>query len=93
VLVRSPSDLGQAIRARRKQLGLDQRALAQQVGVSRQWIVEIEKGKARAELGLVLRTLKTLELRLEVDSPPPGSAQRRVPGVDLDAVIDRARGK
>ena len=90
--VRAPSDLGQAIRQRRKQLGLDQRSLAERVGVSRQWIVEIEKGKPRAELGLVLRTLKALELQLEIGSP---SVLRRGAGatVDLDALIEKARGR
>ncbi len=39
------------------QLGLDQASLATRVGVSRQWIVAVEAGKARAEVGLVLRTL------------------------------------
>ena len=88
--VRAPSDLGQAIRQRRKQLGLDQRSLAQRVGVSRQWIVEIEKGKPRAELGLVLRTLKALELQLELGAPR--AAARRSGSVDLDALLERARG-
>ena len=90
--VRAPSDLGQAIRQRRKQLGLDQRSLAERVGVSRQWIVEIEKGKPRAELGLVLRTLKALELQLEIGNP---SVPRRATAgeVDLDALIEKARGR
>jgi len=42
-------------------LGLDQKTLAAQVGVSRQWIVDVEKGKPRAPMSLVLRTVEALE--------------------------------
>ena len=45
--VRTPSELGALIRDYRMRHNLDQRSLAATVGVSRQWIVEIEKGKAR----------------------------------------------
>lgn len=48
--IRTPVDLGALIRDRRTKLGLDQRSLAKKVGVSRQWIVEVEKGKPRAEI-------------------------------------------
>jgi hypothetical protein len=43
--IRTPTDLGAAIRDRRTKLGLAQGALAQKVDVSRQWIVEVEKGQ------------------------------------------------
>ena len=58
--IRTPADLGALIRDRRIKLALDQRSLAQKVGVSRQWIVEVEKGKPRAEIGLLLRTIDAL---------------------------------
>ena len=64
-------------------------------GVSRQWVVEVEKGKPRAELGLVLRALVALELALDVR--PPGDRQPAASdptwGIDLDDVLARARGK
>ena len=69
MLARTPQDLGLLIRDHRRQLGLDQHELAQRVGVSRQWIVEIEGGKPRAALGLVLRTLEALGLELDVRLP------------------------
>ena len=69
MLARTPKDLGLLIRDHRRQLGLDQRDLAQRVGVSRQWIVEIEGGKPRAALVLVLRTLAALGLELDVRLP------------------------
>jgi len=62
--IRTPLDLGLIIRQQRRRLGLNQTDLASRVGVGRQWIVAIEHGKARAELGLVLRTLAALDLTL-----------------------------
>ena len=44
--MRTPVELGLILRGRRKDLGLNQEALAQQAGVSRQWVVEVEKGKS-----------------------------------------------
>jgi y4mF family transcriptional regulator len=95
VRIRTPEDVGRAIRGRRVELGLDQGALARRVGVSRQWIVEIEHGKPRAEVALLLRTLSTLGLELTL-KPAKAEAAPEVfaPGlVDLDALIRRARGQ
>ena len=62
-----PLDIGLAIRDRRRTFKLSQAELARKVGVGRQWIVAIEHGKSRAELGLVLRTLSALDLPLTID--------------------------
>lgn len=94
--VRTPRELGAVIREQRKRRGLDQASLARSVGVSRQWIVGIEAGKARAELTLVLRTLDALGLRLDVSD---GEAQAPVPVaqdqmndvIDINAIVDAAR--
>ena len=96
VRIQTPEDVGRAIRARRTELGLDQGSLARRVGVSRQWIVEMEQGKPRAEVGLLLRTLSAL--RLEVTLEPAKAVavapELFAPGlVDLDALIRRARGQ
>ncbi|WP_394849447.1 helix-turn-helix domain-containing protein [Pendulispora brunnea] len=64
--LRTPKDVGAAIRQRRRELHLDQRTLAERVGVSRQWISECERGKPRAELGLVLRAIRVLGLDLRI---------------------------
>ena len=72
--IRTPQEIGLAIRERRRKLGLDQEELAARVNVSRQWIIEIEKGKPRAELGLVLRTLNALNLVTSIDT---GEADKR----------------
>ena len=44
MLIRTPADLGAVIRDRRKQLKLDQATFAKRIGVSRQWVIEIERG-------------------------------------------------
>lgn len=96
VRIQTPEDIGRAIRARRIELGLAQGSLAQFVGVSRQWIVEVERGKPRAEMGLLLRTLSALRLELMLKPAKSVAATPEVfaPGlVDLDALIQRARGQ
>ena len=92
MLLRAPIDLGLAIRERRRELHLDQSELAQQVGVSRKWIIDAEKGKPRAEIGLLLRTLNVLGLRLSLGVPPPLD-DSAVPAVDIDAILDRMLNK
>ena len=85
MLLRTPADVGAAIRQRRRRLGLGQQSLADRIGVSRQWVVEIEKGKPRAELALVLRALGTLGMSLSL-----GETAAR-PAVDIDAIVEAAR--
>ena len=90
--IRTPLDLGLAIHDRRRKLKLSQTELARKAGVGRQWVVAIEHGKSRAELGLVLRTLSALDLPLTID---PGD--RRLPSsdgmnpVDIDAVVNATK--
>ncbi len=97
--IRTATDLGLVIRERRRALGLDQRTLAGRAGVSRQWIVAVERGKAGAAFGLLLRVLGTLGLRLDAAAedgePHPRPEKGRPAGVasdaDLAAVLARAR--
>jgi HTH-type transcriptional regulator/antitoxin HipB len=93
--IQSPVDLGLTIRDRRKQLHLDQQTLADRVGVSRQWVVEIEQGKPRAEIGLILRTLRELNIRLDASNDGETSPSRRASPAapDLDAIVERFRSK
>lgn len=91
--IRTPLDLGLAIRDRRRKLKLTQTELARKTGVGRQWVVAIEHGKSRAELGLVLRTLSALGLLLTID---PDDRLRPlsddITPVDIDAVVNAAKG-
>lgn len=81
------ADVGSVIRTRRRELGLDQHELARMVGASRQWVLGVERGKDRADLSLVLRTLRVLGLTVQV--APLSDASDDPSGVD--AVLDRAR--
>lgn len=91
MLIRTPADLGAVIRDRRKQFALDQATLAKRIGVSRRWVIGIERGRARAELGLVLRALDALDINLQADMTTRKPGRSPVPGVDLDAIITSAK--
>lgn len=73
----TPRELAALIRSRRKQRGWSQSQLAERAGVSRDWIIGLEKGRSTVEFGLVLRTVKTLGLSFSLhplpDDPPRGS--------------------
>jgi HTH-type transcriptional regulator / antitoxin HipB len=91
MLIRTPADLGALIRGRRKELGLDQAALAERIGVNRKWIIGIERGRVRAELGIVLRALDALSIRLDAltDKPKPNAIS--VPSINIDDIVAAAR--
>lgn len=78
--------MGALIRDRRRARGLSQQALADAVGVSRLWIGQVERGRPRAELGLVLKALRALGIRLTADVEPDV-----VPGPDIDGIVERSR--
>lgn len=89
VTLTTPLDFGNTIRQRRKKLGWDQARLAHEIGVSRQWVIDMEKGKPRAELHLVLRALKALDLRLSLDDGQTRPAATTAPQPDLIDTIAR----
>ncbi|HWL88355.1 MAG TPA: helix-turn-helix domain-containing protein [Polyangiaceae bacterium] len=90
--LRTPKDIGALIRQRRRELRLNQRALAQRAGVSRQWLIECERGKPRAALALVLRTLAALGLELQPEKRAAPKATARDPEApDIDAIVRNAR--
>ena len=95
MFLRTPADFGAVIRERRRRAGLNQAALAAKVGVGRQWIVEVERGKPGAPLGLILRTLAALNISLVTDER--GRKNERASGdrggVDLDALLNNLRRK
>lgn len=89
--LRTPQDIGAFLREQRQKAGLDQASLAKRVGVSRQWIVEVEGGKPRAEVGLVLRALNALGVSIQADLSPHYRAVADSPEMDIDAIIEKAR--
>jgi HTH-type transcriptional regulator/antitoxin HipB len=88
--IRTTADLGAFIRGRRTKLGMDQVALAKKSGTSRKWLVEVERGKPRAEIGLILRTLKSLgvsvDLKADSSHETPSIGNARPP--DINSVLD-----
>lgn len=91
--IRTSSDLGALIRERRVNLGLDQISLAKKAGTSRKWLIEVENGKPRAQIGLILRTLKALGVMLAARDVPPAHAKTPTKTVDIDRIIDSLKGQ
>jgi transcriptional regulator with XRE-family HTH domain len=73
--IRNPEQLGRAIRLKRLEKGLSQVALAGQVGVERKWVIHLEAGNPKAELGLILKVLEVLELQTSLNEGRRSSAQ------------------
>jgi hypothetical protein len=60
------------------------------VGVSRHWVIALERGNPGAELGLVLTALSAVGLRVDARRPESADAETIV-GRAVSEVIDRAR--
>jgi HTH-type transcriptional regulator/antitoxin HipB len=71
--LRTLSDLGQAIRSRRKAAGLTLDEAAALLGVGRRFLIELERGERRASIEMVLRVLHGLGLELRLDPRTPQS--------------------
>lgn len=89
MLIKTPREIGMLVRDRRKAHGWTQDALAQRLGVSRLWVVQLEQGKSTAQIGLVLRALNELDVPMQVDITPKDAATRAAAsgGIDLDSII------
>ena len=98
----TPKDLGALVRDERLRHGLSQTQLGEQIGASRFWVAEFERGKNGAELGLTLKALRALELVLTVESKDVSSRQEqsrktpernrsvKLPRVDLSSILSKA---
>lgn len=62
----SVSQLGAAIRTRRKELGLTQAQLCEYCGCSIRFLSELERGKQTAEVGKVLHVVHMLSMDLNL---------------------------
>lgn len=65
---RSADDFGARLRARRKELGLTQRDVANVIGVNRRVLSELEHGKATVQLQIALDA--ALAIGLDVQLTP-----------------------
>ncbi len=83
-VARNEIELGALLHARRRSLGLTQAQVAAQAGVSRAFVVDLERGKRTgAELGRVLAVTKALNAGLALTEVAPDT---------FDSVLDRLLG-
>ena len=85
--IHSAKDLGAYVRTHRKKRGWTQRELAFRCGARALWISQFERGKATAQIGLVIQTLKALDLQLWAGSSPEASPRAKGMVVDLDSLV------
>lgn len=79
-IARTPLQLGNSIRERRRKQGLTQEQLAAKVGVRQRTISDIESAGA-ARIDTLLRTLGALDLELLIRPRTKGSAS------DIEAIF------
>lgn len=88
--IHSARELGALIRSRRQQRAWTQADLAEKAGVSALWVSQLERGKATAQFGLILQTLKILGLALSIDDS--GEKEKRpadgeATSISLDDIV------
>ena len=72
-LIRSTSDLGAAVRSRRKQLGYTQAFLASYAGVSSSFLSDLENGKETIQLNKALEIISLLGMDLFIQPRDSGT--------------------
>lgn len=83
--IQTTEQLGYALRAARKQLGLTQPQLALAAGVGVRFIVDLEAGKTTLRLENVLRVIDALGGKLELLGLPSSAPENDVKGKLNDA--------
>ena len=73
--IRSPQQLGDALRASRKQLGLTQPQLALAAGVGVRFVVDLEAGKPTLRLENILRVIDALGGEIQLIGLPSALAE------------------
>jgi HTH-type transcriptional regulator / antitoxin HipB len=66
MIVRTSIELGNALRARRRELGLAQEDIAGVIGVNRRVIGELERGKGTVQLQIAMEVARALGLDVEL---------------------------
>lgn len=83
--IRSPQQLGDALRAARKQLGLTQPQLALAAGVGVRFIVDLEAGKPTLRLENVLRVIDAVGGEIQLCGLPAVATDDQSEGTDHGA--------
>lgn len=73
----SAAEIGRIVATARRHRRLTQTQLARALGVTQNWISEIERGKDSAQIGKILRALSFLGVRLEVGEAPWSDTGKR----------------
>ena len=73
--IKSPQELGDALRSAQKQLGLTQPRLALAAGVGVRFIVDLESGKPTVRLDSVLRVIDALGGVIKLDGLPSSASE------------------
>jgi HTH-type transcriptional regulator / antitoxin HipB len=90
ITLRTAEQLGATIRLKRKEKGLTQSGLAKLLGAERKWVINLESGNSKAEIGLVLRALEALNLRASlIDTETPRTRGALRDASRLDEVFQR----
>ena len=97
-MIKTPAQLGALIKARRTELNIDQVTLAEKARVSRNWLMEIEKGVPGASVGVVLRVLAVLKVSLvsqPADTPERVSLRINAADrpVDINQVLEKLKNR
>lgn len=67
MIVRTSIDLGNALRTRRRELGLAQDEISGVIGVNRRVIGELERGKGTVQLQIAMEVARVLGLDIELE--------------------------
>lgn len=81
-------DVAETVRAQRRGLGWTQAELARRAKTSVRFLGSLEAGHERAEIGKILRVLKTLGITV-VAMPGPVRESQVPDDIDLDQVLAR----
>lgn len=76
--LKTPEQLGSAIRLKRIERHMSQVDLAERLGVERKWVMKLEAGNPKAEFGLILKALLELDMegRLILSNSTRASSNR-----------------
>ncbi|MGD0452338.1 MAG: helix-turn-helix domain-containing protein [Solirubrobacteraceae bacterium] len=66
MMIRTSIELGNALRARRRELNLTQEDVANVIGVNRRVIGELERGKGTVQLQIAMEAARALGLDIEL---------------------------
>ncbi len=96
ITLRTPAEIGALIKDRRRALGRDQADLADQIGVSRLWVNQVERGKPGAGLGRILRALAAVGVEITVSAADKDDGRGMSDGApvvspDINAIVAAAR--